>query len=93
MPTLPDAKDNPHGLHHRYVITKANGEPVDPRAEYFVLRLDFFGNDRQHIAACRVAALAWCDAAPPHLRQVADELRKMVYARIVLDKHPSPTGD
>ena len=28
------------GYDHKYVIKKRSGKPVDPRAEYFVLRLD-----------------------------------------------------
>lgn len=28
------------GLYRKYIVTKANGEPTDPRARYFVLRLD-----------------------------------------------------
>jgi hypothetical protein len=28
------------GLYGKYVITKADGSPVDPSADYFVLRLD-----------------------------------------------------
>lgn len=71
-------QENPNGLYRRYTVHKADGRNTDPRAEYFVLRLDPFGGDPEHIAACRIAALAWCDAAPPHLKQVADELRAMV---------------
>ena len=28
------------GLYSKYIITKANGEPTDPNAQYFVLRTD-----------------------------------------------------
>ena len=28
------------GLYGKYIITKADGSPVDPNADYFVLRLD-----------------------------------------------------
>ena len=28
------------GYFKKYIVSKANGEPVDPEAEYFVLRLD-----------------------------------------------------
>lgn len=28
------------GYEKKYIITKANGNPVDPKANYFVLRLD-----------------------------------------------------
>jgi hypothetical protein len=28
------------GLHDKYIVTKVDGSPVDPEAQYFVLRLD-----------------------------------------------------
>ena len=28
------------GLYRKYIITKADGSPTDPKADYFVLRLD-----------------------------------------------------
>jgi hypothetical protein len=28
------------GLYHKYVVSKRDGSPVDPKADYFVLRLD-----------------------------------------------------
>jgi hypothetical protein len=28
------------GFYNKYVVTKANGNPIDPEAEYFVLRID-----------------------------------------------------
>lgn len=43
------------GLQHRYDVFKANGEPIDEGAEYFVLRLDDGGDDKAHINACREA--------------------------------------
>lgn len=75
---LPSERDNPNGLHQRYTIAKANGQPCDPRAFYFVLRLDGLGDDPGHVAACRAAARAYCDHAPTHLQRVADELRKLL---------------
>lgn len=30
----------PKGLYLKYIIAKADGSPVDPNADYFVLRLD-----------------------------------------------------
>jgi hypothetical protein len=32
--------DNKKGLYDKYIVTKANGQPTDPKADYFVLRLD-----------------------------------------------------
>jgi hypothetical protein len=31
---------NNHGLFNKYTVTKTNGEPTDPGAQYFVLRID-----------------------------------------------------
>jgi hypothetical protein len=64
----------PPGLYDRYVVTKTDGTPIDPRAVYFVLRLDGHGHDREHIESCRRAAKNWCYGAPAHLRQVAVDL-------------------
>lgn len=40
MSAIPRERDNPTGLHARYKISHVNGEPIDPMATYFVLRLD-----------------------------------------------------
>lgn len=71
-------RDNPNGLHQRYRVSKADGSPTDPRAVYFVLRLDGFGDDPGHVAACRAAARSYADNAPEWMKQTADELRKLV---------------
>ncbi len=62
MSRIKSHRDNPGGLHKRYAITKANGTPCDPNALYFVLRLDSGGSDREHIKACRSAAIAYTQA-------------------------------
>lgn len=31
---------NKPGLYRKYKIEKASGEPIDPHADYFVLRID-----------------------------------------------------
>lgn len=67
--------ENPNGLHRRYIIQKASGEPVDPRAEYFVLRTDKYAGDQYHAAACRKALLTYADEIEPFLPQLAAELR------------------
>lgn len=59
MKAPPPASENPYGFHQRYNITKQNGEPIDPKAVYFVLRLDPDGDDPAHLAACRHAAEAY----------------------------------
>ena len=57
--SLPSIQQNPSGLHARYRVEKNNGEPTDPNAVYFVLRLDDGGRDPEHIRASRIAALRY----------------------------------
>lgn len=78
--SLPTIQENPNGLHGRYVVTKASGEPVDPDAIYFVLRLDSGGDDKEHIAACRLAARCYASQFPfgHPLYQLGNDLRKLV---------------
>ncbi len=75
---IPSIKDNPNGLHARYQIRKADGSECDPRAVYFVLRLDGFGNDKGHIFACRQAARVYAKHAPEWMRQVSEELEQLL---------------
>jgi len=82
-PLIPNLQDNPDGLHKRYIITKANGEPVDDNALYFVLRLDLYGDDIYHIMACRHAARQWANMIlqqrnTKHLHKVASELLQLL---------------
>jgi hypothetical protein len=42
------------GLFDKFIVSKRDGSPVDPKAEYFVLRLD---NDRDAVTA----VLTWCN--------------------------------
>lgn len=71
---LPTKEQNPTGLHQRYIISKANGAPLDTTAEYFVLRLDEGGSDPIHIAACRKAVLTYAASIQAHLPQLSDDL-------------------
>lgn len=43
------------GLHNKYRIEKTDGTPVDPRAEYFVLRIDTDIAARQALLAYAAA--------------------------------------
>jgi hypothetical protein len=80
MTQIPTPEENPKGLHQRYNITKHDGTPIDPNGIYFVLRLDFNGNDLAHIKACRAASLKYVQYIHTGLKldhplqQVADEL-------------------
>ncbi len=69
-----DENDMKRGAYPRYCVTKLSGKPVDPEAHYFVLRLDNGGSDPKHIAACRVAILAYANAIHEHIPHLAQDL-------------------
>lgn len=70
---LPTHEENPKGLHAKYVISKTNGMPVDPEAEYFVLRLDDQG-DKEHVEACRTAILEYARKIEHFIPDLASDL-------------------
>lgn len=76
MKPIPTKLENPEGLHQRYCVEKTNGERTDPRAEYFVMRLDKFGKDPIHIAACRKAVLVYANEIKDHLPKLSQDLIK-----------------
>ena len=82
MAPVPPAGQLPPRPHERSVLRPAIGEPVDPEAIYFVLRLDSEGDDFQHIAACRAAARKYIERIEqlrtPWLQQTAQELRALL---------------
>ena len=61
------------GFYHKYIIKKADGSPISPMADYFVLRLD---TDR----AARIAAMAYAEAIlsqnPRLAGDLADRIRE-----------------
>lgn len=73
---LPSRKNNPNGLHTKYIITKADCTPTDPRAEYFVLRLDTYCEDPCHADACRKAVLTYANEIETHKPKLAYDIRK-----------------
>lgn len=92
MSQIPTQIENPKGLHKRYYIQKIVLEntsfmgfpddgierlkPIDPGAEYFVIRLDEGGKDIEHIKACRIGINAYADAIQHHLPDLANDLKK-----------------
>ena len=81
--TIQSHEENPKGLHRRYHIDKLVYEdgynvptkiPVDPDAEYFVMRLDNGGSDPKHVAACRKAVLVYAEEIKDHLPELAADL-------------------
>ena len=49
-------------------------EPCDPKAEYFVLRLDEHSSDKNHLAACRKAIITYANEIAPFLPQLSKDL-------------------
>ena len=66
---------NQVGLTNKYIIAKTDGSPVDPKAEYFVLRLDE-GCEPSHRNACRSAIAAYAKAIENHLPELAKDLHE-----------------
>lgn len=84
---MPTQAENPDGLHQRYIVTKADGEPINPHAIYFVLQIGI-GDDAEHIAACRYAALAYANyvqLSAPHLAKIGSELRDLVRKLVAIE--------
>lgn len=72
---IPTESENPLGLHKKYIIQHADGRPVDPSAEYFVLRLDDGGDD-MHIDACRAALRTYARRIKRYFPKLADDLQE-----------------
>lgn len=61
------------GLYGKYIITRADGKPIDPENEYFVLKIEGKG-DKEHIEACRRAILVYADEIEEHLPELANDI-------------------
>lgn len=59
----------------RYIISKANGNQMDPTAEYFVLRLDK-GGEPSHVNACKQALAVYAAEIEATLPELASDLRQ-----------------
>jgi len=68
----PDSAE-PRGIFGKYMIAKVDGSPVDPAADYFVLRLDTDPH-------ARVAALAYARSVKTDNVELAKDLALLVYA-------------
>lgn len=78
---------NADSLYSKYVVTKADGSPTDPKADYFVLRLDTDPAARlaAHCYAREIAAefpgtaaelqdkIDWYDFGDPYHQRLAEE--------------------
>ncbi|MFW6243273.1 MAG: hypothetical protein ACOC2W_03850 [bacterium] len=69
-----EQSNNEMGLYNKYHLTKTSGKPIDPNAEYFVLRLDNGCKDKRHLDACRKAALTYANEIKDHLPKLSKEL-------------------
>lgn len=63
-----------HGILQKYRLLRSDGRPVDPNAEYFVLRLDGGGKDLRHVEACRAAVREYARRIADHLPVLSAEL-------------------
>lgn len=75
--TFPSQAENPNGLYQRYNVTKVDGEE-DPKAQYFVLRIDAFGDDPNHLEACQMAARVYAHQIKWHIPQLAADLHRLL---------------
>lgn len=66
-------EENPNGLHHKYIISRTDGTPINPDNEYFLLKVKGEG-DPKHIEACQIALLAYAGAIQEHLPKLADDI-------------------
>jgi len=66
--------DKENGLYRKYIVLKANGEKVDPKADFFVLRLDNGCKDKNHLAACRIAVLEYARHIAYSIPQLSEDL-------------------
>ena len=64
---------NSKGLYKKYNITKTNGQSIDNKAEYFVLRLDNNG-EVNHVNACKKAILTYADSIKEFLPELSNDL-------------------
>ena len=64
------------GLKLKYVMTKADGRPVDPNGMYFVLKLN--SDDPAHAHACQEAVLVYANLIEEHIPELARDLRTSV---------------
>lgn len=65
-----------YNKHRPETSEKVTYVDVDPESEYFVMRLDEGGKDREHIKACRIGINAYADAIEHHLPELAKDLRE-----------------
>ena len=76
---LKKGKDNSElGLYNKYIISKSDGSTMDPRSDYFVLRLDKWDacddETLAHRYACRAAIVEYARHIKKALPKLSEEL-------------------
>ncbi|MCF8218761.1 MAG: hypothetical protein K9J21_07240 [Bacteroidales bacterium] len=71
---LESKEENPKGLHKKYHIQHADGTPVDPQNEYFVLKV-FGTGDPAHLKASQKAILKYADEIEDTYPELAADIR------------------
>jgi hypothetical protein len=61
------------GIIQKYIISRTDGTPIDPKNAYFILKIEGNG-DPEHINASRIAVCAYADAIKNHLPELSKEL-------------------
>ncbi len=61
------------GLYPKYILSKGNGEPLNPRAKYFILRYDC-ETEREHLYASVKALGSYCDEIKETFPDLANDL-------------------
>lgn len=64
------------GVDLAFDYSQMHEQDTDPNAEYFVMRLDEGGKDREHIKACRIGIHAYAAAIEHHIPELAKDLRE-----------------
>lgn len=72
--TKREKKQDHQGLVDKYIVTHADGTPIDEGARYFVLRIDDNQRDQNHYDACMFALMEYAARIRSHLPALANDL-------------------
>ncbi len=81
MDNIDEVKEK--GLIHKYNITKTDGTPVNPKAKYFILRLDKHQSDPIHRKACLKAIIYYATEIAEHLPALSKDLKRKYLGELV----------
>jgi len=63
------------GLYQKYVVSKKSGKPIDPKAQFIVLRVD----GGQYVQACRAGVAAFGEAVREKNPALADDIQNLLF--------------